>query len=46
VPKTTIASLSERIREMAVCASARHVAITLSGPWPPFSFRPDLNAPN
>ncbi|HUZ91970.1 MAG TPA: GvpL/GvpF family gas vesicle protein [Methylocella sp.] len=46
VPKTAIATLRERVGEMAVRATRQHVAIALSGPWPPFSFRPDLNSPN
>ncbi|WOJ88509.1 GvpL/GvpF family gas vesicle protein [Methylocapsa polymorpha] len=46
VPKSAVATLRERVRVAAVCASRRHVAVALSGPWPPFSFRPDLNAPN
>jgi hypothetical protein len=44
-PKTAIAALRERVREFAERASTQHVAITLSGPWPPFSFRPDLISP-
>lgn len=46
VPKTAVPALRERVRQMAVFAARRHLAIELSGPWPPFSFRPDLNAPN
>ncbi|MGO9740677.1 MAG: GvpL/GvpF family gas vesicle protein [Roseiarcus sp.] len=42
IRRTSIASVRERIREMAETAESRAVAITLSGPWPPFSFRPDL----
>ncbi len=42
IRRTSIASMRERIREMAETAESRGVAITLSGPWPPFSFRPDL----
>ncbi|MDR3515797.1 MAG: GvpL/GvpF family gas vesicle protein [Azospirillaceae bacterium] len=45
VAKTNAATLCESVREVALVASRRHVAITLSGPWAPFSFRPDLNAP-
>lgn len=40
--RTESARIAERVREMAAQASPGHVAITLSGPWPPFSFRPNL----
>jgi hypothetical protein len=46
VPKSSVATLRECVRAMTVCASRQHVAVALSGPWPPFSFRPDLNAAN
>jgi hypothetical protein len=46
VPKASVDALRERIPEIAARATRQHVAIALSGPWPPFSFRPDLNAPN
>lgn len=42
VAKTDGAAIRERVHEMASRASLRHVALALSGPWPPFSFRPDL----
>jgi len=44
VPKTAVAALRGRVPEIAGCAMRQHVAIALSGPWPPFSFRPDLIA--
>ncbi|MGO9773100.1 MAG: GvpL/GvpF family gas vesicle protein [Roseiarcus sp.] len=46
VAKTDVAAMKERVREMAFRASRQHVAIALSGPWPPFSFRPDLKSPD
>lgn len=46
VAKPDVAALQERVREVCARASHRHVAIALSGPWPPFSFRPDLEAPH
>ncbi len=42
VAKPDVAALQQRVREASARASHRHVAILLSGPWPPFSFRPDL----
>ncbi len=42
VAKTGVAAIRDRVQEAAPRASNRHVAIALSGPWPPFSFRPDL----
>lgn len=45
VAKPDVAALQERVREARARASHRHVAIALSGPWPPFSFRPDLKPP-
>ncbi|MGA2793156.1 MAG: GvpL/GvpF family gas vesicle protein [Roseiarcus sp.] len=44
--KTGVAVIRDRVQEIAPRALSRHVAITLSGPWPPFSFRPHLNQPN
>ncbi len=46
VEKTAVAAIRERIEEITPMASSRHVAIAMSGPWPPFSFRPDLKTPN
>lgn len=42
VARTESAKVGERVRELASQASPQHVAITLCGPWPPFSFRPNL----
>ena len=44
VEKANTDKLREAVR--AIGASAEHVAIALSGPLPPFSFRPDLAARN
>ncbi len=44
--KTGVAAMKDRVQEIAPRALSRHVAIALSGPWPPFSFRPHLNRPN
>lgn len=46
VAKTDVAAVRRRAEEIAVRAARQHVAITLSGPWPPFSFRPDLVSPH
>ncbi len=40
VDKTNVPQLREYVRTKD--ASAAHVEIGLSGPWPPFSFRPNL----
>jgi len=42
VAKTDVAAMKERAQEIASRAARQHVAVALSGPWPPFSFRPDL----
>jgi hypothetical protein len=42
VAKKDVTALQESVREAGNRASHQHIAITLSGPWPPFSFRPDL----
>lgn len=42
VDKTNIATIKECVQNMASTASRQHIAMTLSGPWPPFSFRPNL----
>jgi len=46
IAKTSVATIKDRVQEIAPRALSRHVAIALSGPWPPFSFRPHLNRPN
>ena len=43
VDKANVNQLREHVHTTA--ASLDHVAIALSGPWPPFSFRPDLAQP-
>jgi hypothetical protein len=42
VAKPDVAPLQERVRAAAARASRRHLAMAMTGPWPPFSFRPDL----
>ena len=44
VDKTNVPRLREYVRTIG--ASVEHVTIALSGPWPPFSFRPDLSPGN
>lgn len=43
VPKPNVDSLRARVEELSAAALRRRVAIYLSGPWPPFSFRPSLD---
>ncbi|MFZ3181395.1 MAG: GvpL/GvpF family gas vesicle protein [Methylocystis silviterrae] len=45
VPLSNVAAMRTRIEEIAADAARRDVTVTLSGPWPPFSFRPDLKSP-
>jgi hypothetical protein len=45
VAKSEVPALQERVREAWARTSHGHIAIALSGPWPPFSFRPDLKPP-
>jgi hypothetical protein len=42
VAKTGVAAIRVGIQDIGPRASSRHAEIALSGPWPPFSFRPDL----
>jgi hypothetical protein len=42
VAKTGVAAIRDRVQDIAPRASSRRVEIALSGPWLPFSFRPDL----
>jgi Gas vesicle synthesis protein GvpL/GvpF len=42
--KANVAAVRARIEEIADGASCPHIAIALSGPWPPFSFRPHLKS--
>jgi hypothetical protein len=37
--------LARRLRQLTDDAEADGIALSLSGPWPPFSFRPDLPHP-
>lgn len=46
VTKSDVVTIKERVREIAPSASHQYIAIALSGPLPPFSFRPDLKQPN
>lgn len=45
VPKENAAALSRRVAELNSRLGAETVELTLSGPWPPFSFRPPLGRP-
>lgn len=45
VPKENAAALSRRVAELNSRPGAETVELTLSGPWPPFSFRPPLERP-
>ncbi|MGO9133768.1 MAG: GvpL/GvpF family gas vesicle protein [Methylovirgula sp.] len=42
VEKTNIAAVKECVQDIASIASRQHIAMSLAGPWAPFSFRPDL----
>lgn len=42
VPADAAAALGQSARDLAARAADREVTLSLSGPWPPFSFRPDL----
>jgi hypothetical protein len=45
VVKTNVAALRQSLNEAASGQGAEFVTFSLSGPLPPFSFRPDLNKP-
>ena len=45
VAKKDVTSLQESVREAGNRAAHKHIGIALSGPWPPFSFRPNLESP-
>jgi len=45
VAKKDVTALQERVQEAGNRATYQHIAIVLSGPWAPFSFRPDLKSP-
>lgn len=42
IAKAGVATVKDRVQAIGPMASSRRVAIAMSGPWPPFSFRPDL----
>ena len=45
VAKKDVTSLQESVQEAGNRAAHKHIGIALSGPWPPFSFRPNLDSP-
>ena len=45
VAKKDVTALQESVREAGNRAAHKHIAIAFSGPWPPFSFRPNLESP-
>ncbi len=45
VPLSGARALAQRVQELADEAAGHGIALSLSGPWPPFSFRPDLPRP-
>jgi hypothetical protein len=45
VPLRDAGALALRVQELASEAAGDGIALTLTGPWPPFSFRPDLPRP-
>ena len=46
VAKRDVPALRARVAEAAATAAGDGVALALSGPWPPFSFRPNLQTAN
>ncbi|UTD29189.1 GvpL/GvpF family gas vesicle protein [Bradyrhizobium sp. WD16] len=46
VAKTDAAALQDQVRELGDRVKQQNLALVLSGPWPPFSFRPNLNSLN
>lgn len=46
VASSNVSTLRERAQEVNVRAPSQVLSIALSGPWPPFSFRPDLKPPD
>lgn len=44
-PEGAAARLEHRAQSLRGEAAARGISLSLSGPWPPFSFRPDLPQP-
>jgi hypothetical protein len=45
VPLSGASALAHSVQELASEAADDGVTLSLSGPWPPFSFRPDLPRP-
>lgn len=45
IAKADIATVRRCVDEIAARAVGHDISIALRGPWPPFSFRPDLEAP-
>jgi hypothetical protein len=45
VPFDCASALAQRVQALAEETAGDGIALTLSGPWPPFSFRPDLPRP-
>jgi len=45
VPLAAAGALAQGVQRLATEAAADGIALSLSGPWPPFSFRPDLPRP-
>jgi len=45
VPLGGASALARRVQELADEAAGDGIALTLAGPWPPFSFRPNLPRP-
>ncbi len=46
VPLGGAEALAQQVRGLAADAADDGIALSLSGPWPPFSFRPDLPRPS
>ncbi len=46
VPLSGETALAQRVRALADEAADNGMTLALSGPWPPFSFRPDLPRPS
>ncbi len=45
VPLSGASALARGVQELADAAAEDGITLALSGPWPPFSFRPDLPRP-
>jgi hypothetical protein len=44
VPVAQRAALTNRLSDLAETWGPKHIDFVLSGPWPPYSFRPSLPA--